>query len=328
MKQFVTGYYNILNDYLRAQLFYSALELDIFSFLDNEILVDDLAERTGYDCENLNWFLLCMVSENWIEKRDDFFVNTEETKKYLSSNGESFLGMALLSKKHMLDISSATALVKDGNEEKLDDRFAFSKVYPFKDVAQASANEIKLFRSEPFIRSIEHVFNPSQEFRFLDLGGGSGMLSIELCKHFQNAKGVVFEEKSVCKVAEEFIAKESLQGRISVQSGNFLTDDIGSGYDLIIASGIFHFAKNYLDTFVEKIALALSKNGYLYSVTGIASEDYLEPKGLLLKWLSSFLKGQNFLLNGDSLYQILADNNFKECDFFDEKFRGILYRKG
>ncbi len=326
-KQNVNTYYSILDQYLRGQLFYAALELDIFSFLDSETSLKELVHKTGYDEYNLNFFLLALASEKFIKKINDCFINTEMSRKYLSKHSEYFIGMSLLSKKQMLDICDASERVRKGIIEKYDDKKAFKSIYNFKSLAESSANEIKLFRAKPLIECISKVFDKNQKIKFLDLGGGCGMLSIELCKYFTNAKGVVFEEDSVATVAKDFIKKEAMSERIKVQSGNFITDDIGSEYDLIIASGILNFAKKYLDEFIYKLSLSLNKGGYLYSVFKIAGEDYTEPEGLILKWLSSYLQGQDFLLNGDALYRTFKKHGFNNCIGESGEYNSMLYKR-
>ncbi len=320
-------YNSILSGYLKGQLFYSALELDIFSLLDKKISVKELVEITGYDEYNLHFFLLSLASENFIDKDGDLFVNTEFSKKYLSKNSNSFIAMSLLSKKDMLDISDAIDRVKNGKIENYEENKAFKKVYNFKSLAESSANEIKLFRAKPLIESVKNVFSKDDKFTFLDIGGGSGMLSIELCKYFKNAKGVIFEEDSVAEVAKDFIKKEYMDERICVKKGNFLIDGIGSGYDLIIASGIFNFAKSSLDDFVNKLSLSLNETGYLYSVTKMASEDYIKPDGLILKWLSSYFKRQDFLINGDILDETLKKYKFKNINDDLGEYNYVLYKR-
>ncbi len=323
----VGKYFNILDDYLRAKLFYSALELNIFSFLDEGMSIDKLSEITKYDRQNLFWFMTTLASEEFVLKKDELFVNTDMAKKYLSDKSEFFIGDSLLHKKNMMEFTNLSEKVKNGSSIDEDNKEAFKDVYDFKSVAESSANEIKLFRRSSLIDNVSTVFNKDQRFRFLDLGGGSGMLAIELAKFFPNSTGVIFEEQSVAEVAEKFVKQESLIDRIEVKSGNFLVDDIGSDYDLIIASGVFHFAKSYLYEFVQKIYNALKNTGYLYSATKVVSEDYVKPRGILLKWLSSFIDGQNYLLNGDEFYNILSKYKFIEVDNSKKQAIRVLYKK-
>ncbi|MDO5726041.1 MAG: methyltransferase dimerization domain-containing protein, partial [Tissierellia bacterium] len=88
----VDDFYQIINDYLRAQLFFSALKLDIFTQLDEFITAKEIAKNTGYDFTNLNWFLTALACEGFIEKRDDRFKNIENKSKLLSKNNKFYIG--------------------------------------------------------------------------------------------------------------------------------------------------------------------------------------------------------------------------------------------
>jgi hypothetical protein len=92
--------------------------------------------------------------------------------------------------------------------------------------------------------------------------------------------------------------------------GDFNKDGIGEDYDLIIASGVLDFAKDYLDSFLEKLKHALSANGYLYIVTHEVSEDYQNPPESILGWLSSHLDGLDLLLTKNTIEKALMKHGF------------------
>lgn len=71
----------------------------------------------------------------------------------------------------------------------------------------------------------------------LDLGGGPGTYSIEMAK--KGIQVTLFDYPESIKIARKVAAKEKAAG-INFMSGNFLTDDIGRGYDLIFISQIMH----------------------------------------------------------------------------------------
>lgn len=56
----------------------------------------------------------------------------------------------------------------------------------------------------------------------LDVGGGSGAHCIGAARRWPTLQAVVFDAPPVCEVAEEFIARDGLQGRIRTQVGDIL----------------------------------------------------------------------------------------------------------
>jgi len=138
------------------------------------------------------------------------------------------------------------------------------------------------------------------------------MMAIEFVGRYPAASGVIFEQPSVADVPEQFVREHQLSEKISIMRGDFTVDSIGTGYDLIIASGILDFANTKRTSLVEKLACALAPSGYLYLVTHEVSDDYLSPKELIIGWLSSHLAGLDNLLTKKEIDLALANAGFKK----------------
>ena len=80
---------------------------------------------------------------------------------------------------------------------------------------------------------------PSAE-RLLDLGGSHGLFSIGFCKQHPNLDAVVFDFPVALVETEKAVAAEGLAGRVTVQHGDYLEDDIGHGYDVILCFFLPH----------------------------------------------------------------------------------------
>lgn len=71
----------------------------------------------------------------------------------------------------------------------------------------------------------------------LDLGGGPGTYSIELAR--KKKAVTLFDLPEAIKVAEEIVGKAGVSG-VRFLGGDFHTDDIGAGYDLVLISQVLH----------------------------------------------------------------------------------------
>jgi 2-polyprenyl-3-methyl-5-hydroxy-6-metoxy-1,4-benzoquinol methylase len=71
----------------------------------------------------------------------------------------------------------------------------------------------------------------------LDLGGGPGTNAIAMAK--KGVKATIFDLPDTIKIAKKVARREGVRG-INFIAGNFHADSIGSGYDLILLSQIFH----------------------------------------------------------------------------------------
>ena len=81
-------------------------------------------------------------------------------------------------------------------------------------------------------------------------------------------------------MTEEFIEKEGLSDRIALKSGDFLADDIGSGYDLVFISSIVHiYSPEQNAALLKKAHGAINPGGRAIVKDIIMDEDRTSPLG-------------------------------------------------
>jgi predicted O-methyltransferase YrrM len=76
--------------------------------------------------------------------------------------------------------------------------------------------------------------------RLLDVGGGPGTYSIALVQKTPGLRSTVLDRPGVLRIAEEIIASNGCADRIETRAGDYLTDDFGHGYDVVLLSGMMH----------------------------------------------------------------------------------------
>jgi 3-hydroxy-5-methyl-1-naphthoate 3-O-methyltransferase len=74
----------------------------------------------------------------------------------------------------------------------------------------------------------------------LDVGGGSGIFSIELAKARPGLKATVLEIAAICKEADGYIAAGGVTDRVTTLPMNMFTQDWPKGFDAHFMSNIFH----------------------------------------------------------------------------------------
>ena len=75
--------------------------------------------------------------------------------------------------------------------------------------------------------------------------------------------------------------------------GNFLTNDLGSGYDLILAVSVMLFAKGGMEPLMKKFFDALNPGGVLLVVSEGIAEDLSGPWDMMTGYLPYFLNGMD-----------------------------------
>jgi 2-polyprenyl-3-methyl-5-hydroxy-6-metoxy-1,4-benzoquinol methylase len=125
----------------------------------------------------------------------------------------------------------------------------------------------------------------------LDLGGGPGTYSMEMAR--QGMQVTLFDFPEAIEIAKRIFEKERIEG-IHFIRGDFIIDDIGKGYDLILISQILHAysAEDNL-MILKKCAEALNRHGRIVVQEFPISEDRTRP-------VQSALFSVNMLVNTQS----------------------------
>ena len=289
----VLKYYAKLDALLDAQIFFIALELDMFTVLSNGKTAEELAEVISCNADkygslnlgnaqSLKIFLDALTAQGLITVDGECYYNTDETQRFLVRSSVSYIGDVLLYRKQLSDICNEA--------ETLSDKSSSCPVFDFTEMARITAKEISILRKQPLLTLIKGLGIMPK--KVLDLGGGSGALLIAVAESYKKCEGVLFEQKDVASIARCFIADSPAKNRIVIMEGNFLLDDIGENYDFIIASGIFPFVPEMIELFVKKISDALQKGGLLlvYDTAFAAKKDKARYAA---RWLKGNLRRKN-----------------------------------
>ncbi|MFZ4438132.1 MAG: methyltransferase [Syntrophales bacterium] len=124
----------------------------------------------------------------------------------------------------------------------------------------------------------------------LDLGGGPGTYSIEMAR--RGIHVTLFDQPVTIPIARKIIASEGVTG-ISFMEGDFVRDDIGSGYDLILASQVCHcIGDSENQVLMHKCRNALNAGGRVVIQEFVLDNDHTTP-------LSSALFSVTMLVSND-----------------------------
>jgi protein-L-isoaspartate O-methyltransferase len=106
----------------------------------------------------------------------------------------------------------------------------------------------------------------------LDVGGGSGVMSIALAKKNPGIRVCVLDLKTVCRVAERNIRRAGLSGRIRTMTGD-IREKLPDGYDVVLFCDIGAISKRLLKNAYQ----SLPAGGRMVAVDRYLSEDRTKP---------------------------------------------------
>jgi hypothetical protein len=103
--------------------------------------------------------------------------------------------------------------------------------------------------------------------RLMDLGGGSGVISLALLRQYPELSAVVVDHPHVCAAGREIAAARPEGDRIVYQAGDFLHDELPAGCDMALLCDVGLFS----ETLFRKVWCALAAGGRLVIIDDLES---------------------------------------------------------
>lgn len=129
--------------------------------------------------------------------------------------------------------------------------------------------------------------------RLMDLGGGSGVMSLALLRRYPHLTAVVVDIPNVCAAARQLVREvvrevgvqnarhaageeapvHPLEGRIAYHAADFIQDELPTGFDMVLECDVGAYSEDLF----RKIRPALNAGGRLVIVDQFAQEEGLAP---------------------------------------------------
>jgi SAM-dependent methyltransferase len=114
--------------------------------------------------------------------------------------------------------------------------------------------------------------------RLLDVGGGHGLYSIAFCRRHAQLTATIFDLAPALAVAHASVAGSDVEGRVTVQEGDFCTDELGAGYDVALVFNIVHSHQPEQNVeLLRKAARALIPGGLIVILDQFADAQLRSP---------------------------------------------------
>jgi predicted TPR repeat methyltransferase len=113
--------------------------------------------------------------------------------------------------------------------------------------------------------------------RMMDLGGGSGVLSMALIRRNPGLTSVIVDIPNVCAAGREIVEENDLQDRVTYLEADFLRDELPSGFDMVLNCDAGPYTKDLMC----KIHSSLKPGGRLVIIDQFASADGFAPRAWL-----------------------------------------------
>jgi len=262
--------------YRTSKIIFVATYYDIFTLLNNgEKSLDELTKYLGLDPRVTELLLNALLSLGLLKKEDIFYYNTPLSENFLVQGKPAYLGDNLKMQELLWDCwSGLRNVLKTGKPTRLledllseqSPQFRREYIYGMHNIAQN------------FAKAILQKVDLSVVNSMLDVGGGPGTYSIIFAKKYLGLKCIIMDLPEVLDVTKEIVKEYHLLERISLYKGNYLYDDFGSGYDLILMSNITHNEGDETNQLLcDKAYSALNSKGLLVINDFLLDESKTDP---------------------------------------------------
>jgi len=257
----------------KSRIILTAYELDIFTFLgEKSYNSDSISNALKLNKNAAERLLNALVAFKLMEKENNNYSNTKDSIMYLSKESPNYMS-GLMHSNHLWNTwSNLTDVVKTGitaNRTEINERGeewleAFIKAMHYRGKKQAPSQIAKID-----LQNVDSV---------LDVGGGSGCFCMEFLNRKPSLKTAIFDLPNVIPISKEIIDRDGYSGRIAHHIGDYTTDELPQGYDLIFLSAIIHSNSSETNqNLVKKCYNSLNTNGKIVIQDWIMNNDKTEP---------------------------------------------------
>ncbi len=288
-----TKLFNLQYGTIRSWLLISAVEFKVFNHTVEKKTVQEIASAIKTHESNTELFLNALCALELLRKESGLYLNTELSNTFLVEGRETYLGGTLLlneqwnleSRAQMVELVTNGPLPQQEESDYTGDYFA-DHIKVMRNLARSGVSQL-----------VAKEINSLPEFSgmntMLELGGGHGMDCIALAMKSPTLTAVVFDNPAVVKVTQEIIAEYDMEERITTMGGDYMTDPIGGGYDLIYAKATLNFFRDNLNPLFEKIYNALNPGGIFISIHDGLTDEGTKPADIVFSWLSTGLSASD-----------------------------------
>ena len=271
IKEMLFGYYN-------TQCIYVISELKIADYLQNgEKNICYLAGVTKVNEDKLYRIMRFLSSKGLFEQSSNkLFSLNDESKKLISTVDYSLNDFVRFHGKYFYQ--SARKILTGIKTNNTPFNLEFEE--PFWEFLKNNCEAGEIFHnsmkcmSDTQARIISDIYDFSPYKTIVDLGGGLGILLVNILHRYKNIVGINLDLPALSQQAINYFMREGLEGRCVYISGSFLKD-IPKEKDLYILKAILHGKSDDISIKILKnCKYAMKTHGKILVIERVISKDF------------------------------------------------------
>jgi len=264
--------------FIASRLIVAAERLQVFRLLHGKRMrAEAIGRALKIQNTYLEVFLNSLVSLGLLRKANDVYGNTRLAEKYFIEE-RSIYWTRQYSKECVKAYEALTVL-----EKMLASGRSYKSLKGLHDLSYTEAMEQDRHRAEDFTQMLFHYHREDAEAlanyldladhrAVLDVGGGSGVMSIALARKNPHLRACILDIVPVCRIAEGNIRRARLSKRVTAVPGD-IRRSLPAGYDVIMFCDIGPVSEQALENAYD----GLPANGLVVLADRYFSKEGTQP---------------------------------------------------
>jgi hypothetical protein len=278
----------IAQAYWESAALMAAVELDVFTAIARgHDTIPAVAREANISERNAERLLTVLVAMTLLDRQGERHVNAPDVERFLVKDSDRYAGpWILFTKPRWTAFGELSERLRRKQENTLGAYVDFS----VEDARRyhAATYSIGMGAARLFSRSVDLAGRKL----LLDLGGGSGAYSIVATEKYPGLKAIVLDLPPVTVVANEYIAANKAQDRVSTLPGDFTETPFPAGIDVVVmASNLPQYEPALIRRVVGKAFAALVPGGEMHLIGETLHDDRRGPLSAALWGLNEGVQG-------------------------------------
>ena len=271
--------FNTLIAYQQTYALRAAIELDIFSAIaDGATELASLAKKTGSVERGIQSLCNYLTVLGFLTKQGEQYALSQESSIFLNRRSPAYMGSisTFLTNDHMVGLfGKLTDAVKkggtvaaQGNNQQPNDEMWVTFAQSMAPITVPAATFIAQLTSMPQAKTCQ----------VLDIAAGHGMYGITMARKNPNAQITALDWPNVLEVAKENAKSAGVGERFKTKGGSAFETDLGTGYDYVLLTNIFHhFDQPTCEKLMKRVHAALKPGGQAITLEFVPNDDRVSP---------------------------------------------------
>jgi SAM-dependent methyltransferase len=293
----------------------TAMELGLFWLLDQQPLeAMHVAEKLGIPAKRCSYWLQLLSKAGLLDHGSSGYAPSPAARHTIldSLSQNSWAHLAGEARERLPGLCDLTANIREPGSAW--DRLGLTQVDYVEQMTDDPLAARRFTRMlyelhQPLAAELARLLDMQDVDRFMDIGGGSGVVSLALLRRHPHLTAVVTDIEAVCASGQEIAAENFLEDRITYQAVDFLREELPADFDLILECDVNVYSENLF----HKVHTALNPDGRFVIVDQLATAVGTAPSSRV-HWAfeRSMIDPEFHFLTADEIEAWLLETGFKD----------------